>query len=64
MDIYPFKICGSGYDITRIMEHKKPRIRNTTQFWKNPKKKVYPSVISLETDNQETSRFFQLLETA
>ena len=49
---------------TRIMEHKKPRIRNTTQFWKNPKKKVYPSVISLETDNQETSRFFQLLETA
>ena len=49
---------------TRIMEHKKPRLRNTTQFWKNPKKKVYPSVISLETDNQETSRFLQLLGTA
>ena len=49
---------------TRIMEHKKPRLRNTTQFWKNPKKKVYPFLISLETDNPETSRFFQLLETA
>ena len=53
----PAKMC------TRIMEHKKPRLRNTTQFWKNPKKKVYPFLISLETDNPETSRFSQLLET-